>query len=943
MISYERAVGAEQTNTDKVKDRWCLFAIFIAIFARFWKTIILAKPISLLFLVSVWDSLFFKFRTGQSVSIDPSLIELHLPYRFFVADCWRHAIPLWNELSGFGMPLLADPQAFVLSPLLSLFYVFPSTYVWNMTLIIELAVGAFCTYLLCRELEMDHLAALAGSLLFSFCPWSQWQLELLGNGTCLTPFVFLFFVRAAKRKSLWNASEAGVAAAIDILSAHPENSFATIGFASLLLCLVAYYQDKDIFKTAFVLRRISISGIVAFGLSSPMLIPFGEYLCNGETYKFAGPTLANISLEALLANYLFPFFTVSSPFYGPLSWFGVIALASFPGAASRYTKPLLGCFALSVLAVTKLFPLSIVFGIPPFSAVQSMYFLPEYLLLLSIVSALGLNKILCGSTLVPRTRQIFAFILFSIILLFPLVFLPWHHNNASLRFDPTLAISGFNWKLWFLNACFAIVMMFVWVFMSGNTRKPRTVGRLVLMVLGVFSLAIISYRSLPVRPAFQYPNALPINIITENGARFISLGDHLFRPNTNLVYKLLSPRVGNPLFPRNFIPFMKACGAEVDEFSQHFTATINRMLDLTGTRTILSEQPLLDEECVRDFYNRANISKLAGKQITYTDLLTVNNVELFHDRTQEALFCRTTIMRHCPKRSDFYHLNCEIKDDKGSLVSFIEPQPISGLNKAQVITFSAFEPKNVKYWTLSLKLISDQDSRPIQPSLNGTSFVVNCADGTCLLATSKQSDLFANVSNRRFGQAAHFGGSIVAYENKTALNRYFLVSRVEWVKRREDALLYLKSHGLEASNVVVIDDSEKKQFEELVHKINASENVMSSVTFDQSGHISKLDSTKRISHFTASSALDLQVQCPKTSLLVVSDLYYPGWKVYLDDKDWQMFRGDYLFRMVPIPPGVHRIRFEYQPVSFATGLGFFIVTVTALLIFWFRNRSLTDL
>jgi uncharacterized membrane protein YfhO len=54
--------------------------------------------------------------------------------------------------------------------------------------------------------------------------------------------------------------------------------------------------------------------------------------------------------------------------------------------------------------------------------------------------------------------------------------------------------------------------------------------------------------------------------------------------------------------------------------------------------------------------------------------------------------------------------------------------------------------------------------------------------------------------------------------------------------------------------------------------------------------------------------------------LVLTDAYYPGWRAYVDGAETPLYRGDYLFRAVALPPGRHLVQFRYEPASFATGL-----------------------
>lgn len=60
-------------------------------------------------------------------------------------------------------------------------------------------------------------------------------------------------------------------------------------------------------------------------------------------------------------------------------------------------------------------------------------------------------------------------------------------------------------------------------------------------------------------------------------------------------------------------------------------------------------------------------------------------------------------------------------------------------------------------------------------------------------------------------------------------------------------------------------------------------------------------------------------RCP--SLLVISETYYPGWKVRIDEKvPEDAVKVNYLFMGALLPPGAHSVHFEFDPKSLRVGL-----------------------
>jgi hypothetical protein len=59
----------------------------------------------------------------------------------------------------------------------------------------------------------------------------------------------------------------------------------------------------------------------------------------------------------------------------------------------------------------------------------------------------------------------------------------------------------------------------------------------------------------------------------------------------------------------------------------------------------------------------------------------------------------------------------------------------------------------------------------------------------------------------------------------------------------------------------------------------------------------------------------IEVTTERAGVLVLHDLYYPGWEVAVDGRDQPLLRANLLFRGVEVPAGRHRVTFEFRPLS----------------------------
>ncbi len=84
------------------------------------------------------------------------------------------------------------------------------------------------------------------------------------------------------------------------------------------------------------------------------------------------------------------------------------------------------------------------------------------------------------------------------------------------------------------------------------------------------------------------------------------------------------------------------------------------------------------------------------------------------------------------------------------------------------------------------------------------------------------------------------------------------------------------------------------------------------------------------------SQRDIEIEATSSNggFLVLTDTFYPGWKVFIDGKESKIYHANYIFRAVEIPKGNHIVKFEYKPFFYAVGK---IVSMFSIfcLIFYF--------
>jgi len=78
--------------------------------------------------------------------------------------------------------------------------------------------------------------------------------------------------------------------------------------------------------------------------------------------------------------------------------------------------------------------------------------------------------------------------------------------------------------------------------------------------------------------------------------------------------------------------------------------------------------------------------------------------------------------------------------------------------------------------------------------------------------------------------------------------------------------------------------------------------------------------------------VELAVRTPASGALVLSDVYYPGWRATVDGVPAEVLRADYVFRAVLLPPGEHTVRMWFAPWTWRVGLAVSLVAWVGLIV-----------
>ncbi len=86
-------------------------------------------------------------------------------------------------------------------------------------------------------------------------------------------------------------------------------------------------------------------------------------------------------------------------------------------------------------------------------------------------------------------------------------------------------------------------------------------------------------------------------------------------------------------------------------------------------------------------------------------------------------------------------------------------------------------------------------------------------------------------------------------------------------------------------------------------------------------------------------AQSFQTTLDHPSLVVFSEVYYPGWKAFIDNQPAPIFRANYDFRALVLPAGTHQVDFKYQPAWWKSLIRFiflWLLSLPVLFLVWWK-------
>jgi hypothetical protein len=147
------------------------------------------------------------------------------------------------------------------------------------------------------------------------------------------------------------------------------------------------------------------------------------------------------------------------------------------------------------------------------------------------------------------------------------------------------------------------------------------------------------------------------------------------------------------------------------------------------------------------------------------------------------------------------------------------------------------------------------------------------------------------------------------YLNTVALPRALFVTSSRVVSDHTDAWKAIHDSSFDPTQTVVL---ERRQIETVGEDAEAAPGA------SQAPHLAFVR--------YGLSSVELALETPASGWLVLSDVYYPGWRATIDGQQTTVLRADYAFRAVHVSAGDHDVKMTFTPWTWHIGLALSLIT-----------------
>ena len=840
------------------------------------------------------------------------------------------SLPAWDPGEGLGMPFIANLNTEVFNPLKILLNLLPNAFSQDMFFLLRLFVMGLFTYLFLREINLSQMASLLGSTFFMLSGYSIWWINLHPLSTvAYLPGVFYFYERWSQRKKRSSAFFLSLFICFTFIAGKIPDVIMGLSLLSLYALWKGLRADsiRGLFREGGKVLIGALSGAL---MASVVLLPFFElYLHASPLARALRTGAASHTIPLITSVSLFQplFLGWKNYFYGAwLHWEPfvlmphtaiVILILSFYAVLNLDTfKRIFPFFVFSLFLFSMVYgilPAHVVSKLPVLGSIEFLKYNAMFYFSLAVMSASAFDFLLSekGSR---KKLYLSVFIVCSILITY--FFFLYGRSPSAMRSYITIVLFVTLTEIALLALVFRL------------SKKKQIFGSFALILL-IAELYLYMPKDHPDRfNPYQEPPYKPA--ITGTEPYRITGGGNCVPPLVSNAIGLQDIRAISVLLPGDYYDFFEYLLSfsmpQTNNPDQLFSAT-SPFTDLVGVKYILSQEPL-------------NYEKL--EDVIRSHVASLRWIRLFD-----------AMISHTVKGGATYGY---FKQDSGERFSFFFPMDFAletKLKVSQPFIFSGFALKDVaKDATAKVKIMVGNSTTEllieeghwkdlwidVSPHMgkvitvrmegegSGTGRIVLGDFG--LSPGVKAEDLLSKellvLHRKEINNIVYRGkyAGINIYENTNVMGRAFIVHKVKILDNIDHVIHELQA-GADFRDVGLVTNLLPGVAERLC-VISSETEEKSPVTYE-----------KVIMNKYAADEVSLSVES-KGGLLVLSDLYYPGWKVTVNGKDEDIIRVFGALRGVQIKSGKNEVLFTYRPLSFYAGIIISVATFILWMLYLFN-------
>lgn len=867
-------------------------------------------------------------------------------------------LPLWNPYQKYGAPLAANMQSQPFQPLYILFAMNPGSRKYALFILARLLIAGLCAYWYLR-LFLDFAASLAGGIAFMLSGYFILFLNMPHISVeMLVPAVFLAVELLLRGQSARNVLIGIAVTCFSIVGGMPESTFLVLLFG-LAYFLFRVTADRSLRATARShVKHYLLVNLLGIALAAFLLMPFVEFM--RLSYDVHQPRNFTGELQGLrhdtswmsLCSYLVPAlfgptwssivpslggYTFLRGFIGIVQFLFVIVavggLFSRREKTGRNDQRIVFFFVASAtIILSKRYGAPLVQWIGSVPLFRLVYFAkyeePLLAFAFAALCAFGMSQVFRRA--VSRRRLMISILIAAAALIaIAAVSVPMVKAAKAAVRTTDVSLAG-------AAAVLSLAGIALWVLTNAESRARRNwLAPALIMILtaemgGNYLLPVyyILTRS-ATADTNPYRGAPYIEFLKANNPDHdrVLARDGILYPDWAGAFQIPDVRGLDAMYYEKYFRFLRAFLTDSritvpdKDLINRFIGTGGYNLEtgpgrkfrqLSSVRYLLSKTPYAGDSAVAQEIARQNRGRLAPGSENKLDLRAFSiggetKAVLYEHPVYERLPFRFKVT---PTRQRFIF---SIGIDP---VVYAGPGPVCGDGvefRLEVRSGGRIDPLYERYidpkhnvperkWITESVDLSRYSSQTVDLLLTTRP---GPAGDTCLDWAGWGDPHFDGDPSERTQFRQVYDREIKIYEDPDVLPRAALFSEVEIASDDEAALARLVSPALDVSRTAVLSAG------------GLSDADRAAVQGMQAMAGERVQRAKILVY--RSQRVDIEANSDRSTLLVLNDSDYPGWKVYVDGQASKWITANYMFRGVLLKPGRHMVRFAYEPASFTGG------------------------